>query len=65
MVWQTSYVLKLRHGGLGPLSGVPRVVLAPPAGSKTSLHVLQLATQLLGEFRAAIQTLGGTVCAKR
>ena len=58
---QTSYVLKLRQGDFDPAVGHPLVEAGLAAGAGCNLYIVQFVTQPLEEFRAQIDTLGGTV----
>jgi hypothetical protein len=60
-VRQTSYEMNLRHGRFDPALGVPAVDPELAAGESTGMYLVQFVTQPLPEFRAEIESLGGSV----
>lgn len=61
VVRRASHVLKLRHGDFDPGGAIPPVDVFLAASETTNLYIVQFSTQPLEEFRAAIESLGGTV----
>lgn len=60
-VTPTSYVIHHRHGDFDPLRGVPAPKGGLAANGDCELYLVQFVTQPLGEFRAAVTALGGTI----